>query len=159
MSEKIYYTQGERPESQMGAALESLAATIHARREAGEKSYTYRLLSGGVDTLLKKLAEEAHETTLAAKDVEVSAYFAREAAALQADEEQQATLAAALDADLNHLRYEAADMVYHLLVVLERYGISLDEFAAELNSRMTEDEIALRQGVAMLKPECINRGK
>ena len=41
---------------------------------------------------------------------------------------------------VDHLRYEAADVVYHLMVVLERYGIDLDEFAAELNHRMTEGE-------------------
>ena len=44
------------------------------------------------------------------------------------------------DAAIDHLRDEAADVVYHLLVVLERYGIGLDEFAAELNNRMTDAE-------------------
>ena len=44
------------------------------------------------------------------------------------------------DAAIDHLRYEAADVVYHLLVVLERHGIGLDEFAAELNNRMTDAE-------------------
>ena len=122
------------PSSQIGDALESLASTIHARREAGQESYTNRLLTGDLDTLLKKLVEEAHETTLAAKR---------------------------LDADpreIDHLRYEAGDVVYHLLVVLERCGISLDEFAAELNSRMTEEQIATRSGVVLLCPEYLNRG-
>ena len=32
------------------------------------------------------------------------------------------------------------DVVYHLFVLLERYGIDLDEFAAELNNRMTDEE-------------------
>ena len=68
--EKTYFTEGDQPESQMGAALESLAHTIHARSAAGPESYTYRLLTGNLDDLLKKLVEEAHETTLAAKDVE-----------------------------------------------------------------------------------------
>ena len=68
--EKTYFTEGDQPESQMGAALESLAHTIHARSTAGPESYTYRLLTGNLDDLLKKLVEEAHETTLAAKDVE-----------------------------------------------------------------------------------------
>lgn len=135
---KTYLTEGEVPESQVGAALESLAKTIHARRDAGEESYTYRLLNGNIDTLLKKLVEEAHETTLAAKDVEHSSFAAE---------------------DVNHFRYEAADVVYHLLVLLDRMGVELDEFAAELNSRMTEDEIKLRSGVVLLKPEHINRGR
>lgn len=135
---KTYLTEGLEPESQVGAALESLAKTIHARREAGEESYTYRLLNGNIDTLLKKLVEEAHETTLAAKDVEYKNHAAE---------------------DVNHFRYEAADVVYHLLVLLDRMGVELDEFAAELNSRMTEDEIKLRSGVVLLKPEHINRGR
>lgn len=134
---KTYTTEGAIPESQMGAALESLAQTIHQRRDAGAASYTYRLLSGNLDDLLKKIGEEALETALAAKDVE------------RAD---------AAASEVDHLRYEAADVVYHLMVLLERCGIGLDEFAAELNSRMTEDEIALRSGVVMLKPEFVNRG-
>lgn len=124
------------PQSQIGDALESLAHTISDRRNAGPESYTYRLLTGDLDTLLKKLVEEAHETTLAAKDVAVSNDTA----------------------DVDHLRYEAGDVVYHLMVLLERCGISLDEFAAELNSRMTEEELASRSGIVMLKPEHINRG-
>lgn len=159
MSEKIYFTDGEPPSSQIGSSLESLAKTISDRRMAGEKSYTYRLLEGPLDTLLKKLVEEAHETTLAAKDVDVAQYFAREAEAIGASEGQCETLGRAADDALNHLRYEAADVVYHLLVVLQRCGIDLDEFAAELNSRMTEHDLALRTGVAMLDPAYINRGK
>lgn len=42
--------------------------------------------------------------------------------------------------------------------LLERNGIDLEEFAAELNSRMTEEEIARRGGVVLLKPEHVNRG-
>ena len=58
---------------------------------------------------------------------------------------------------VDHLRYEAADVVYHLLVVLERYGISLDEFAAELNTRMTEEERPT--GGVRLYDEYVKRGK
>ena len=49
-------------------------------------------------------------------------------------------------------------MVYHLMVLLERCGIGLDEFAAELNTRMTAEEIEERGGVVLLKPEFVNRG-
>lgn len=139
-----------QPESQIGAALESLAHTIHERRNAGEKSYTYRLLAGDLDKLLKKLVEEAHETTLAAKDI-----AALDAVAAETPEAVSETTRSA---EIDHLRYEAGDVVYHLMVLLERCGISLDEFAAEMNSRMTEDEIKLRGGVVMLKPEHVNRG-
>ena len=112
------------PQSQIGASLESLAHTIHERRNAGDESYTHRLLTGDIDTLLKKVAEEAHEATLAAKDVVYN----------EGD-----------DAQLNHLRYEAADVVYHLMVLLERCGIGLDEFAAELNTRMTTENRGTRR--------------
>ena len=39
------------------------------------------------------------------------------------------------DNDHDHIRYEAGDLLYHLLVTLERYGITLDELAGELNAR------------------------
>ena len=112
--------------SAIGETLEALAATIANRREAGDESYTHRLLTGKDDDLLKKVMEEAGEVALAAKDGEV-----------------------------NHLRYESADVVYHLLVVLERYGISLDDLAAELNTRMTEDERP--EGAAVMAPERVKR--
>lgn len=40
------------------------------------------------------------------------------------------------DKDHDHIRYEAGDLVYHLLVTLERFGVTLDELAGELNARM-----------------------
>lgn len=92
----------------IGETLEGLAATIHARRDVSpQESYTARLLTDVEDELLKKLAEEASEIIMACKD-----------------------------RDHDHIRYEAGDLVYHLLVTLERYGISLDELADELNARM-----------------------
>ena len=56
---------------------------------------------------LKKLAEEASEIIMACKDD-----------------------------DHDHIRYEMGDLLYHLLVTAERYGISLPELAGELNARM-----------------------
>lgn len=92
----------------IGETLEGLAATIHARRDASpQESYTARLLTDVEDELLKKLAEEASEIIMACKD-----------------------------RDHDHIRYEAGDLVYHLLVTLECYGISLNELAGELNARM-----------------------
>ena len=134
----------EAPVSQIGASLEALATAIAARRGTG--SYTDSLLSGPVDAPLKKLMEEAGEVALAAKDVEGWATSAI-ASALALDAQQA----------VNHLRYEAADVAYHLMVVLERFGIGPDEFAAELNSRMTEAERPV--GAAMLRPDDIERGK
>ena len=92
----------------IGETLTGLAATIHGRRTASpETSYTAKLLTEVEDELLKKLAEESSEVIMACKD-----------------------------SDHDHIRYEAADLVYHLLVTLERYGVSLDDLAGELNARM-----------------------
>lgn len=102
-----YKTEGVQ-DGNIGQTLESLARTIHQRREADpEASYTARLLQGDVEKLQKKVGEEAIETILAATC-----------------------------GDKDHLRYEAADLVYHLMVLLERHGVSLEELAGELNARM-----------------------
>ena len=164
MSDKTYVPDGEEaPTSQIGATLEALAATIAARRHSG--SYTDSLLSGAVDQPLKKLMEEAGEVALAAKDVEgwataaIASAVALDAQA-PAEQAEADSLSVALPPEyqhaVNHLRYEAADVAYHLLVILERYGIGIDEFAAELNARMTEAERPL--GAIMLDPENIVRG-
>ena len=66
MSDKTYLPAGETPPaSQIGATLEALAATIAARRDAGEESYTHRLLAGPADDVLKKaLAMGCDESVL-----------------------------------------------------------------------------------------------
>ena len=91
----------------IGETIEGLARVIHGRREASpESSYTARLLQGKEDSLLKKVTEEATEVVMACKD-----------------------------RDHDHIRYEAADLVYHLLVTLERYGVTTEELAGELDAR------------------------
>lgn len=91
----------------IGETIQGLAAVIRGRRGASpEASYTARLLQGPEDTLLKKVTEEATEVALACKDN-----------------------------DHDHIRYEAADLLYHLLVTLERYGVTVDELAGELDAR------------------------
>ena len=162
MSDKTYLPAGEvPPASQIGATLEALAAIIAERREAGEEGYTHRLLSGPADEVLKKIMEEAGETALAAKDVESWACSSLAAtlavAGADADDALSVELPPEYDAAVDHLRYEAADVVYHLLVALERYGIGLDEFAAELNTRMTDAERP--QGAVRLHDEHVKRGK
>ena len=162
MSDKTYLPAGETPPaSQIGATLEALAATIAARRDAGEESYTHRLLAGPADDVLKLVMEEAGETALAAKDVESWATSSLAAtlavAGADADDALSVELPPEYDAAVDHLRYEAADVVYHLLVVLERYGIDLDEFAAELNNRMTDAERP--EGAVRLYENHVKRGK
>lgn len=166
-NEKTYVPEGETaPASQIGATLEALAATIEARRSAGEESYTYRLLTESPDKVLKKVMEESGEVALAAKDVE--GWATSSLAAAIAFESSQANkmvdvedLAVQLPEEYEqavaHLRYEAADVVYHLMVVLARYGITLDEFAAELNTRMTDTERPT--GAIRLHAEHVQRGK
>ena len=90
------------------SVLSELAATIRARREeSADKSYTRQLLDGGAQKCAKKLGEEAIETVIAA--------IAEDDDALQA---------------------EAADLVYHLLVLLEARGIEITEVLDILRGRM-----------------------
>ncbi|HET6351122.1 MAG TPA: phosphoribosyl-ATP diphosphatase [Coriobacteriia bacterium] len=94
-------------QSRFGEVIDALWETIEGRRDADpEDSYTARLLTGHEDKLLKKIGEEATEVVMASKD-----------------------------ADVDHLRYEAGDLVYHLLVVLARHGITPDDLAEELAAR------------------------
>lgn len=91
----------------IGETITGLAEVIHGRRNASpEESYTAKLLQGHEDKALKKVVEEALEVVMACKDD-----------------------------DRDHIRYEAGDLVYHLLVVLERYGVTLEELAGELDAR------------------------
>lgn len=128
--------------SQIGATMEALFATINARKgaDADAGSYTKSLFDGKLDNLLKKVSEESLESCLAAKECEMLKGNACE-----------------LDEGVDHLRYEAADVIYHLLVLLARFDVPLDELAAELNMRMCEDERP--KGCVMLHPDHVRRGK
>jgi phosphoribosyl-ATP pyrophosphohydrolase/phosphoribosyl-AMP cyclohydrolase len=91
----------------LGPVLAGLYEVLESRKaEMPEGSYTAKLLSGPEDALLKKIAEESGEVIMAAKD-----------------------------GDTDHLRYEIADLVYHLLVVMVRLGVTPDDLAAELDGR------------------------
>ena len=88
--------------------LVRLAATIKARRTAsGDKSYTRQLLDGGPVKCAKKLGEEAVETVIAGVHQDDAA-----------------------------LKAEAADLMYHLLVLLEARGVALVDVLAVLEGRM-----------------------
>lgn len=107
------------PAEQGFAWLEILSATIADRvtaRPAG--SYTARLLDGGVDAVGRKVTEEATEVLLAAKD---------DAAAEASGRSRDATRAA--------LAGEAADLVYHSLVLLAERGLPARSVIAELRAR------------------------
>lgn len=87
--------------------LLQLAATIKARREAAaESSYTRQLLDAGPARCARKLGEEAIETVLAGSGESADA-----------------------------LKQEAADLLYHLLVLLESRGIAVTDVLAVLEER------------------------
>ena len=87
--------------------LSRLAATITARRTADpETSWVARLNQRGVPVIARKLGEEAIETVIAA-----------------------------LTGTREELVGEAADTLFHLLVLLDAKGVSLAEVLAELERR------------------------
>ena len=94
--------------------LQRLAATITARRaESSSKSYTRQLLDAGPERCAKKLGEEAVETVIAA-----------------------------VHQDDRALAAEAADLLYHLLVVLEVRNVPLASVLAVLEGRMAQSGLA-----------------
>lgn len=94
--------------------LETLAGTIAARRkESSEPSYTRQLLDGGTSRCAKKFGEEAVETVIAA-----------------------------LSEDDAALTREAADLVFHLLVLLESRHIPVANVLSELDRRMGTSGLA-----------------
>ena len=101
--------------------LHDLEARVHQRAAASpEQSYTRKLIDKGVAHCAKKLGEEAVETALAA-----------------------------VGEDREHLIGEAADLLYHLLVVLEARGVKLADVEAVLAARTAYsglDEKAARKG-------------
>ncbi len=87
--------------------LADLEKRIHERAKASStESYTRSLIEKGIAHCAKKLGEEAIETGLAA-----------------------------VQEDKTRLIAEAADLLYHLLVVLEVRGIALAEVEAALEKR------------------------
>lgn len=94
------------PTNQGFAWLEGLWATIASRAaERPPSSYTTSLLDGGVDATGRKVTEEATEVLIAAKD---------DAAAEAAGADRTTTHEA--------LAGEAADLLYHALVLLAERG-------------------------------------
>ncbi len=86
-----------------------MIAARAAARPAG--SYTTTLLDGGVDVAGRKVTEEATEVLLAAKDHEAG------------------------NATDRRLAEEAADLVYHLLVLLAERSVAPSSVMEELRRR------------------------
>lgn len=91
----------------MTTAIEHLVAVI-ADRQAHPRpdSYTCSLLAGGPQLVARKVGEEALETVIAA-----------------------------LDEDDGRLTEEAADLVYHVLVLLASRGLAWADVERELKRR------------------------
>jgi phosphoribosyl-ATP pyrophosphohydrolase len=87
--------------------LQRLKETIASRKHGDpSSSYVASLFAGGEDAILKKIAEEAAETVLAAKG-----------------------------GDKIHIVRETADLWFHCLVLLAWHGLAHDEVLAELHRR------------------------
>jgi phosphoribosyl-ATP pyrophosphohydrolase len=98
----------------MDDGLDRLFAIIAARKGGdGEKSYTAKLLSKGVEHCAKKFGEEAVETALAA-----------------------------VSGDKAHLAAESADALYHLAVLWAACGITPQEVYAILKARESQSGLA-----------------
>lgn len=88
--------------------LARLAETIRQRRsESAERSYTRQLLESGPERCARKLGEEAIETVIAG-----------------------------VSQDATSLTRESADLIYHLMVLLESREVAWSDVTAELERRM-----------------------
>lgn len=99
--------RGPAPQPVTVHVIEQVADVIaERRREPRAGSYTSYLLREGIDKIGKKIAEESAEVIIAAKN-----------------------------ADPNALANEAADLLYHLLVLLEAAGVDRGQVWAVLRER------------------------
>jgi phosphoribosyl-ATP pyrophosphohydrolase/phosphoribosyl-AMP cyclohydrolase len=97
----------ESVEEESGAVMEELFAIVSDRKaNPKEGSYTNYLFEKGIDKILKKVGEETAEVIIAAKNP-----------------------------GTDELRYEAADLLYHLTVLFCEKGLLPGEVFKELKSR------------------------
>ena len=91
----------------MNGILDRLAVMLTARKSAAaDSSYVASLYAKGLDAILKKIAEEAAETIMAAKD-----------------------------GDSKKIVYETADLWFHTLILLADQGLGPDDVLNELARR------------------------
>ncbi|MEP3474719.1 MAG: phosphoribosyl-ATP diphosphatase [Hyphomicrobiales bacterium] len=92
----------------VGSTLDQLSDIIKERRSStAEKSYTKSLIEAGTGKCAKKMGEEAVEAVIAAVSENDDAF-----------------------------KEETADLLYHLLVLLEQKNISMKDIEDILASRM-----------------------
>ena len=110
----------------MSDILSQLARVLEARKDADpDSSYVASLHAKGLNKILEKVGEECTETLIAAKDAENSD---------KTDE----------------LVYETADLWFHTLVMLSRFGLGPDDILEELGRRF--DLSGLEEKAARNKP-------
>lgn len=103
----LYLYEEERGEKIDSDIIERLYEIITDRKvNPKENSYTNYLLDEGLDKILKKVGEEAAEVIIAAKNP-----------------------------DRDELIYETGDLLYHLLVLLNKKDVVPKEIFAELGNR------------------------
>ena len=91
----------------MSDVLQQLAEILEQRKhQSADTSYVASLYAKGLDTILKKLGEEATETVIAAKNGEAQ-----------------------------QIIYEMADLWFHCLVLLADQGLGPDDVLQELQRR------------------------
>jgi phosphoribosyl-ATP pyrophosphohydrolase len=91
----------------MSDILRQIAEVLEQRKlEPAEKSYVASLYSKGLDTILKKIGEEAAETIIAGKG-----------------------------GDKQQIIYETADLWFHCMVLLANQGLGPDDVLSELQRR------------------------
>jgi phosphoribosyl-ATP pyrophosphohydrolase len=101
-----------------GFSLSDLEKIVEERSKTSpDESWTAKLVASGQSKAAKKLGEEAIEAVMAA-----------------------------VTADRDNLTYEAADVLYHLLVVLKIAGIPLQDVMAELERRTTQSGLKEKAG-------------
>lgn len=97
-------------ERMSGFTLSDLEKIVAERSKASpEESWTAKLFAAGQPKAAKKLGEEAIEAVMAA-----------------------------VTGDRDNLTYEAADLLYHLMVVLKIAGIPLQNVMGELERRTAQ---------------------
>ena len=91
----------------MQSVFEQLSVTIESRKTASpDSSYVAKLFHKGANSILKKIGEEATEVVIAAKDE-----------------------------NREQIVYESADLLFHLMVMLARYDLTLADVTEELARR------------------------
>ena len=97
----------EYSESNPLLVFESVLNVIKDRKvNPKEGSYTNYLFDKGIDKILKKLGEEATEIVIAAKNP-----------------------------NANEIKYEIADFLYHMMVLMVERGVTWEEITEELDKR------------------------